>query len=224
MSFLKTNTVDIEVDGKIYNSLRDFGLAIGNTDYLKAPVQDDSHLVYVPGRDGPLDFSDAVFGGTVFLYRKIEIEFGGMRKPDQWDQMISDFRNLFEGKIVKLRFYTDPEWYWTGKAKIDAFEHQRSLGTFNFLIPYADPYKHRKRFLKVVSSSTGKTVKLFNARQKCIPTITTNAGISVTCGTNTVSITAGTWKFTALQLDQGETEWTIRGNATVTIEYTEGSL
>jgi hypothetical protein len=222
--FMKTNTVDIEVDGIRYNSLSDFGLAIGNTEYIKSPVQDESNLIFVPGKSRPLDPSESVFGETIFKYRKIEIQFGGMQDPKDWDSWIRNFRNKFEGKEVKLYFFTDPEWYWIGKAKIEDFQHKRQLGEFNFVIPYADAYQHRDRKIQVATTAAGTVVELDNSREKVVPTITTSATITITCGTNIITMAAGTWQNTALALKPGVTEWTIKGNSNVTIEYTEGSL
>ena len=222
--FMRTNEIDIEADGTIYNSLRDFGLAIGNTDYIREPVVDESNLVFVPGRAMPLDMSDDVFGGTIYKYREISIDFGGIRHPQDWDVTISHFRNLFEGKTVKIWFLTDPEWYWTGKARIESFLHKRALGEFTLRIPYADAYKQRERTVELQTAQQGTEIMFYNAGRKVIPTITTDAEIMIVCGTISVSLSAGTWRNTSLALPTGQTQWTITGSANVTIEYTERSL
>lgn len=143
MAFMKTNSVDITVNGQTYNSLTDFGLAISNTDYLGEPVQGTANLISVPGRSGMLDTTDEVFGGQYFSHRQIKISFGGIEDPTEWDSVISRIRNLFEGKKVQLTFATDPDWYWTGRVSIEKFGHNRALGEFDFCIPYADPYKYK---------------------------------------------------------------------------------
>lgn len=224
MSFMKTNTVNITVDGHTYNSLTDFGLAIENTDYLGEPVQDDRHRITVPGRPGLLYLDDTVFGGTVFLYRSIEIKFGGMEEPEDWDSVISAFRNLFEGRLVKLSFATDPDWYWTGKAVIDDFKHTRSLGTFSFRIPEANPYKHKDHHVELVSTVSGVSVTFANSVQKVIPTITTSAGITVTQGLKTFTFAAGTHRDPSLVFSQGNNELVFKNAANVSVDYTEGSL
>ena len=116
MAFLKTNTVDIIVGRITYNSLDDFGLAIENTDYIGMPMQPTNNMVIVPGRSGVLDLTEAVFGRQYFQYRPIAVKFGGLEVPEDWDGVISTFRNLFEGRIVNLIFATDPDWYWTGRC------------------------------------------------------------------------------------------------------------
>lgn len=142
MSFRKTMGVTITVGNASYHSITDFNLAIQNTDYLGDPVLDESNIFFVPGRSGPLDLNDVVFGGPTFQYRRIFIIFGGIDDPDDWDARISTYRNLFHGKIVKLTFDNDPTHYWTGRATIEAFDRNRALGSFEFHINYADPYKY----------------------------------------------------------------------------------
>ena len=226
MSFMKTNTVDIEVDGISYNSLGDFGLAIENTDYIGTPVQDTSGMVAVPGKSGLLDLMQGVFGSdAIFKSRPINIVFGGIRNAEDWDEEISVFRNLFEGKSVKLWFETEPGWYWEGKAQVQKFNHTRALGKFTFTIPSADPYKHRVRHIEVASTAAGVTVNVPNSRRIVIPTITTDASITIVAnGTTTVTFAAGTAKNINLQLEAGMNSWVITGAANVEIDYIEGSL
>lgn len=224
MRFMKTNWVDIEVNGKIYNSLKDFGLAIENTNYIGEPVQDTSNIIFVPGNSKPLDLTDAVFGEQFFQYRPINIRFGGMEHPTDWDQRISLIRNLFEGRIVKLYFYTEQDWYWKGKVHITDFSHTRALGMFNFEIPYADPYKYKDIVINVTSTAQGITVQCPNCRQKVYPTITTSADITVEYGDYTKFLQAGTHKDTNICFTGCMNELTITGASNVTISYTEGSL
>lgn len=227
MAFLKTNHVNITVNGTTYNSLSDFGLAIQNTDYVGMPVQDKSHRVYVPGRPGPLDLDETVFGGTSFLYRPISIHFGGMRETETWDSVISTLRHLFEGKNVKLTFATDPDYYWTGKAEIDRFGHQRQLGEFDFNIPEAFPYKYKvaETSYDVVAAYNGRIVTCENAMLDVVPTFQSTGTVTVTYGDVTHQITSGqqlSWK--DIVFHEGENEIILTGSGTVTITYREGVL
>lgn len=179
MSFMKTNSVDITVSGTTYNSLTDFGLAINNTDYIGTPVQDTSNRIYVPGRNGYLDLTETVFGSQWFQYRPIEITFGGIRTTSEWDSVISDFRNLFEGKICKITFANDPDWYWTGRVVIDAFSHKRQLGTFDFMMPEAMPFKYQDISIDITSSDVPIMYYLPNKAGTIVPKITTDANLVV---------------------------------------------
>ena len=222
--FLKTNTAMIEVDGRLFHTLNDLGLAIGNTDYIGDPVQDESMLIFVPGRTQPLDPSETVFGGPVYQYRPISVSFGGIDETTAWDERISRIRNLFDGKNIKISFWTESDWYWQGKARITEFSHVRRIGRFKLEIPYADAYKHRDRVIEVQSTAEGVTVYAENSRQPVYPVITTDAAITVSLDGTTVSLSAGTHKNTAIRLTKCANEIQIEGAANVTIAYTEGSL
>ena len=224
MAFMKTNSVDITVDGQTYNSLTDFGLAIENTDYLDSPVQGTNGIVIVPGKSGPLDQVDDIFGEQWFSYRRIQIKFGGIEVPEEWDQRISLYRNLFEGKKVQLVFATDPDWYWTGRVKIDAFAHNRALGTFDFIIEQADPYKYKDITLTTTATSGGTTVTAAVTRKTVVPAVTCVSDITITYNGETFSFTSGTHKDLAFRLPAGNNSLVVKGSGSVTIAYSDGSL
>lgn len=137
-----TNGVTIKVGDSTYHSFTDFGLAIGNTNYIEAPEY-DTYYVNVPGRDGFLDLSETIAGRVIYRQRKISIEFGGKGECNEWDAKMSDIRNKFHGKTVQLIFDNDPEWYWTGRADINDYDRFQNMGTFKFEIPQADPFKYK---------------------------------------------------------------------------------
>lgn len=227
MAFYKTNSVTITVGGQNYNSLTDFGLAIRNTDYARTPVQNESLRVFVPGRPGPLYLDEAVFGGTVYEYRPIIIEFGGIRDADMWDAEISAFRRLFEGKIVKITFATDPNYYYTGKVVIEGFEHHRRLGTFEFQIPYADPYKYavNETVVNVNASYSGTLVTLTNSQMAVKPKFLSSSVVTITAGSKTYNLPANSeTQFDDFILTEPSTEIIVTGTGTVTITYREGVL
>lgn len=224
MAFMKTNSVDIIVNGETYNSLTDFGLAIENTDYLESPVQGTNGIVIVPGRSGPLDMVDTVYGGQWFQYRRICIKFGGIDAPEDWDQRISMYRNLFEGQRVKLVFATDPDWYWTGRAKIDAFKHMRSLGIFSFVIEQADPYKYQDITLVTIATTEGSTVTANVTRITVVPEVTCESNIIIEFDETQYSFDAGTHKNLNLRLPAGANTLLVKGSGAVVIRYKDGSL
>ena len=223
MAFMKTNTVDITVGGTTYNSLTNFGLAIKNTDYIGTPVRDE-HITFVPGRDGPVDYTDEVFGGPSFTYRTIEVEFGGVQEPEDWDAWISTFRNLFEGKNIKLEFATDPGWYYSGRASIEDFEHNRAIGVFALVIERAYPYKQKDVSLTTTATAAGATVSAVVTRQTVVPTVTSANSITITTGGNTYSFDAGTHKDLDFKLAAGTHSLVVKGSGAVTIAYKDGSL
>lgn len=131
----------IETTGQEFHSITDWGLAIGNNNCIGAPVQETSYIT-VPGASGDIDLSEVLTGRPVFKYRPINILFGGMRTRTLWDNVISDFRNHIDGKVVHLIFDNDLGFYWRGRVEIMNFDRVRELGKFKLNIPKADPYKY----------------------------------------------------------------------------------
>lgn len=153
-----TNGVTIKIGSNSYHSMRDFGLAIGNNNYIEAPEY-ETNYVSIPGRNGVLDLSEAIAGRVIYKTRKISIEFGGMGDEMSWDGVISNLRNLFHGKVVQLIFDNDPTYYWTGRAEINDFDRFRNLGTFKFEIPEADPFKYSVDIVPNLADLAATTIR-----------------------------------------------------------------
>lgn len=143
MSNALTNgaTIIIAATNEKFHTLRDWGLAIGNNNYIGEPQQ-HTDFISVKGRNGLLDISEALTGHPTYESRAINIHLGGKDEPNDWDVNMSNIRNKIEGKQIKLIFDNDPSYYWFGRCHIEGFDRFRELGTFNLTIPNADPYKY----------------------------------------------------------------------------------
>jgi predicted phage tail component-like protein len=135
-----TNGFTIEVNGTTYHSKTDFGLAISNTNYIGEPEQETSFVSF-PTVSGFYDTSELLSKEPVFKSRTINIEVGAINPRLSWDSVMSDIRNKLHGRLAKIIFDNDPEWYWQGRVSIANFDRKRQLGTFNITM-YADPFKY----------------------------------------------------------------------------------
>ena len=131
----------VENTNQEFHSLRDWGLVIGNNNYIGSPVQ-ETNYVTIPGVSLRLDLSEAITGSPVFVSREINVKLGGIQPRMNWDNTISKLRNAIEGKIVRLIFDNDINFYWRGRCALVDFDRVRSVGTVNLKIPVADPYKY----------------------------------------------------------------------------------
>lgn len=146
MSNVLTNGAKITIakTNESFHTLDDWGLAIGNNNYIGQPTQ-HTDFISVKGRNGLLDISEALTGHPTYSSREIRVSLGGIRDTATWDVVISDLRNKIEGKQIKLTFDNDPSHYWFGRCHIEGFDRIRELGTFELTIPNADPYKYNVR-------------------------------------------------------------------------------
>lgn len=138
-----TISVDIIVEktGETFNTLTDWGLAVGNNNYIGDPVQ-ETFYVDVPGASATLDLSETLCDRPIFKSRPINVLLGGKKPRLDWDSIISIYRNKIEGKVVRLVFSNDPYFFWRGRVSLTNFDRVREIGSFNLSIPLADPYKY----------------------------------------------------------------------------------
>ena len=64
-------TIEIVATGERFHTLNDWGLAIGNNDYI-GDVEQENYYVDVPGADGFLDFSKTVRSASSWAVRNQE--------------------------------------------------------------------------------------------------------------------------------------------------------
>lgn len=133
--------ITVEKNGKTLDTLADWGLAVGNNNYIGDPVQ-ETNYVNIPGASAMLDMSEVLTGKPVFKSRPINILLGGKKKRLDWDSIISTFRNEIEGQVVHLTFSNDQFFFWRGRVNVTDFDRTREIGSFKLSIPMADPYKY----------------------------------------------------------------------------------
>lgn len=98
--------------------------------------------IEIKGRNGLLDISEALTGKATYKSRHISVNLAGINEQRDWDVIISDLRNKFDGKLINITFDNDISYYWTGRAHVVGFERDANCGRFVLDIPAADPYKY----------------------------------------------------------------------------------
>ena len=240
-------SIYVEDSGNTYHTLDDWGLALGNNNYIGDPQMETTYIA-VPGRDGLIDASEAISGRRVYRKRSLAFELGGMRDRLEWDGVISSMRNNIEGRVCRLILDNDEAHFWRGRVFIQGFDRFRGLGTFTLAVPDADPYKY-----DVASSAEPWLWDPFNFETGVIiqteATVITDSGsitvphghmptcpeivvsdkisgtFTVECDGYTYQLETGTNKIPAIMVG-GETAVTLNftGSATVQIVYRGGSL
>lgn len=133
--------ITVEENGNVFHTLDDWGLALGNNNYIGDPEMETTYI-NIPGRDGMIDASTAISGRRVYKKRQLAFELGGQHPRINWDTTISAMRNNIEGRICRLTLDNDREYFWRGRVYIQGFDRFRSVGHFTLAVPMADPYKY----------------------------------------------------------------------------------
>lgn len=237
----------VEDSGQTYHTLTDWGLALGNNNYIGDPEMETTYI-QVPGRTGLIDASEAVSGRRVYTKRSLSFSLGGVRQRLNWDGVISQLRNNVNGRICRLTLDNDQAYFWRGRVYVNGFDRFRDLGTFTLDVPVADPYKYDVissaepwlwdpfNFETGVITQTGSevitgsgSITINHGHMLTCPQIVVSDLVSstftVTCDGTTYSLVVGTNIIPSI-LVGGEDDVTLNftGSATVQVVYRGGSL
>ena len=206
------------------HSADDFGMFM--TDFSVSAPEPQTAYVDVPFRDGPLDFSTALTGGIVkYKNRTVTAEFKTHdRTPDSWKSRYHTFVNYVQGQKLQLIFDYDPEYYYLGRISCDASKDDQLIGAASITAD-CDPYKYKlSPTVKEFDVSGSLSVTLPNDRMPTVPTVTTDAEITVEFGESTIVFAPGTRKAPELLLLEGANHMTLTGTGHIKFEYQEGAL
>ena len=191
-----------------------------------SPPEVKTYLVSVPGRSGSLDFTEALTDGqVVYNDRLLTITMYCFADEEQLPKMESACKNALHGKKMNIVMDCDPGYYYRGRLSVDwVSEDPIDIAT---ITATCDPYKYKlaptvKEF--DVSGSEGLEIILQNDRMPTVPTVTTDAEITVEFGESTIVFAPGTRKAPALLLLEGANHMTLTGTGHIKFEYQEGAL
>lgn len=194
---------------------------IGATKLIGSPEPKIS-TVEIPGSDVVLDFTEA-FGGVHYSPRNIELTFLSLEPWSDQMQQDSSVKNALHGRKMNIVFSDDPSYYWIGRINVGDWQYYKGAGKIKVTIE-AEPYKY-KVTETIVTSSGNETVTLSNGRRAVVPSVSTDASITLAWDGYSISVDEGNDQIIPqLVLEEGDTEVEITGAASVSFKYQEGSL
>lgn len=189
-----------------------------------SPPEVKTYLVSVPGRSGSLDFTEALTDGqVVYNDRLLTITMYCFAEDEQLPDMEQACRNALHGRKMNITLDCDPEYYYRGRLSVDWMsEDTIDIAT---ITATCDPYKYKLTpTVKEFDVSGSLSVTLPNDRMPVVPTVTTDAEITVEFGESTIVFQAGTRKAPDLLLLEGANHMTLTGTGHIKFEYQEGAL
>lgn len=213
--------------------MQDLGLALASKKIGLPSVQ--TKYVAIPLRDGDLDFTNVLSDKAHYGNRDISMN---MNSPLPFPtNVMSNVANRLHGQKVHITFDDDAWYYYIGRLDMKSFTENRKGGEYE-IEANCEPFKYCIQTsaedwlwdsfdfedgyineFNNVSISGSETLILIADEQISYATITTDAAITLTFGSKTVNVSAGTSTLYDFEFVPGENEITITGTATVTITY-----
>lgn len=189
--------------------------------------QSQTETVVVPGRNTPIRFSEAL-GRVSYQPRTFEITLSMLGSRERFNQMVSDVVNRLAGHLVSVVYSEEPDFYMVGTLQAaPTYDPMTHKGQLVLSCSDGDSYRYHVVETQVTKTGSG-TITLSNDYMPVVPTITTTAetALSWKVGTDTFrkSVSAGTWVFPELELQQGANSITISGSGSTSFRYREGRL
>ena len=204
------------------HSFYEWGLILSEKEI--EPPKPKTKTVDVEGADGVLDYTEA-FGDVKYQNRQLSFKFyKASIVPDGFLALFSVVQNALHGKKLQVILDDDPAHYYLGRVTINEWKSNKRLGEITIEVD-ADPYKYKVTETVVTRAVTGSAdIILTSSRKPVVPTITTNAAMTIAFGGYTAAVQAGTFRLPELQLQAGQNTVKVTGTGNITFSYREGSL
>lgn len=190
------------------------------------PPTPKTNYIQVEGRDGDLDFSEALTGEVKYNNRTASFSFL-LTEGSYSDReaLIAEILSEIHGKKLEIAIDDDPDRYLLGRCYITQRTNTKAYGTITVECN-CDPwfYNATETIRSFTISSQTNIVLVNNGFKTLSPDITVTGSITLTFGTTSVSLTSGTYKLTDLKLKAGNNLLSATGSGTITFTYREGVL
>jgi hypothetical protein len=206
------------------HSYSDFGLVLNSKD-ISLP-EPKTYIIDVPCADGSLDLSTALTGGDIKYHnRTIVLEFTVLKPWKQLESLKSIIANHLHGKVMKVIFDADYDFFYTGRCKITNFSTDVIPATVTIEVD-AEPYKFNIEETVISETVAGqKTIYVDEQKMKVVPTITVSSDMTLTYKTKLFQLFTGENIIPEIMLSSAEdNELLFSGNGDVTINFRGGEL
>lgn len=187
-----------------------------------------TNLVQIPGRDGPLDLSTVLTDGEpVYNSRKLTVVLensDGNRAARE--TRIRDIIAQLDGYQKQIWLPDDADHYLQGRLHVVRNYNDMAHAAVT-VTATCDPwlYSNTERSYSLTASSSAKTTTLVNSGRKAVvPVIVTSGSVSLTYGSSTWSLSAGTYQLPDFVLVAGSHSLRYSGSGTIKITYREAVL
>lgn len=213
--------IGLTIDGK--HTYNDFGLQMLSFHVSSPEIYEEK--VDIPGRNGPLDLSEALTGEPIYQERELVAVFD-LYEPDfsTFRQRMSEIRDRMHGKCLKIIDDEDAGYYYEGRVSVN-YEEKNHLFYEVTISATVHPFKMKLEKTVVTASVSGEMAVICdNIRMSTVPTVTNDAELTLTFGNTSIIADAGTHIFPDIKFSEGENKIICSGTGNITFTYQEGAL
>lgn len=182
--------------------------------------------VDIPGRNGSLDYSQALTGHVTYEDRDVTMEFLlKTESGDEYTEKSSGIMNILHGQRMLVVADVDPDFQWDCRLEVSDDRKSRQKGVIT-VTGTAYPYKRKTADTVVEQTVTDTATEITcnNLAEPVVPTIETSASMRIQFGGKTHNVQKGTHTIPDIVFLAGENVLTVTGPGTIKITYREGSL
>lgn len=208
-----------------YHTADDWGLTM-NEKTVSPPVPKTTYVA-VPGRDGDLDLTTALSGIVNYENRKATYTFI-LTEGSQLDreELIAEIIGVLNGQKLEIIDTDDyPDYYMIGRLTVTNTMNINAYGMISIEAncePWRYSINQTIRDVSVASSDGTVSVVLNNQGYRTVtPTVTVTGSVTLTYGSTSQSLSAGTYTFPGFMLTPGSNTVTVAGSGTISFNYQE---
>ena len=121
------------------HSYWDFNLLAKKRPIVSMP-EPKTKLIEVPGSDSVIDLTETMTGKVHYGLRTITCVYVLMGEPETQERVYTDLSNHLHGKHMSIILDNDPEYFYTGRARISKWEPGQFSATITITVE-VEPYK-----------------------------------------------------------------------------------
>lgn len=203
-----------------YHTYHDFGFILSAKEVGVAAPK--TELLDVPGADAPLDFTE-FFGDIKYKNRKLKFTLSKAGISTEFLDLFSEVQNALNGRLCEIVLDEDDLFYYRGRVTVSSFKKDKRVGEC-VIDCDCEPYKMKVLTTRLSYTIAGnRVISLPNLRKHVVPSFSTDAEVQIKYDRK-IFTGNGDFIIPDLVLKKDITKIEVFGNATVKIEYREGSL
>lgn len=192
------------------------------------PPEPKLYQVDLDGADGSLDLSESLAGEIRFKDRTVTASY--VMTEGTYEERLALMTKIvvyLHGRKRKVVEPDDTDHYFVGRSVISDIKHNQAYSSFK-VTTECEPWRYYRETIKrhcdINSVAAHKLIFTNRGAKTACPVLTVTGLVSFILKGETVSLTPGTYRLTALKLYSGVNEVQVLGSGSIIFEYGEADL